>query len=58
MSKSYSQKPQEALSLLVTEECYCTLLYMPLYTFLYNLLNVLVHNANKIAIKLRPSVVR
>jgi hypothetical protein len=28
----YSQKPQEALNLLVTEECYWALFYMPLYT--------------------------
>jgi hypothetical protein len=30
--KFYSQKPQEALNLLVTEECYWVLFHMPLYT--------------------------
>jgi hypothetical protein len=42
-----SQKPQEALNLLVTEECYWVLFYMPLYMFLRNLLNVLVQITNK-----------
>jgi hypothetical protein len=37
------QKPQEALNLLVTEESYWALFYMPLYTFIHNLLNALVH---------------
>jgi hypothetical protein len=32
---------------LVTEERYWTLFYMPLYTFIHNLLNVLVQIANK-----------
>jgi hypothetical protein len=42
----YSQKPQELLNLLFTEERYWALFYMPLYTFLHNLLNVLVEIAN------------
>jgi hypothetical protein len=45
--KTHSQKPQEALNPLVTEERYWPLLYMPLYTFLHSLLNVLVQTANK-----------
>jgi hypothetical protein len=47
----YSQKPQEALNLLVTEERYWALFYMPLYTFIHNLLNVLVQIANKMGFK-------
>jgi hypothetical protein len=47
----YSQKPQEALNQLVTEECYRALFYMPLYTFLHNLLNVLVKIANKMGLQ-------
>jgi hypothetical protein len=47
----YSQKPQEALNLLVTEERYWALFYMPLYTFLHNLLNVPVPTANKMGFK-------
>jgi hypothetical protein len=43
----YSRKPQEALSLLVTEERYWSLFYMPLCTFLHKLLNLLVQIANK-----------
>jgi hypothetical protein len=39
--KSHSQKPQEALNLLVTEESYWALFCMPLYTFIHNLLNVM-----------------
>jgi hypothetical protein len=47
-AKSFiSWKPQEALKILVTEERYWTLYYMPLYTFIYNLLNVKVQIANK-----------
>jgi hypothetical protein len=49
--KSHSQKPQEALNLLVTEESYRALFHMPLYTFLHNLLNVLVHIAVKIGLQ-------
>jgi hypothetical protein len=41
---SYSQKPHEALNLLVTEERYWALFYMILYTFLLNLLNVVIAN--------------
>jgi hypothetical protein len=48
---SYSQKPQEALNLLVTEERYWTLLHMPLHTFLHHLLNVLVQIANKMELQ-------
>jgi hypothetical protein len=33
----YSQKPQEDSNLLVTEECYCALVYMPLYTCYYTI---------------------
>jgi hypothetical protein len=36
---------------LITEERYWALFYMPLYTFIHNLLNVLVQTANKIGIK-------
>jgi hypothetical protein len=46
-----SLRPQEALNLLVTEECYWALLYMPLYTFLHNLLNVLIQIANKMGLQ-------
>jgi hypothetical protein len=49
--KSHSQKPQEALDLLVTEEPYWALFYMPLYTFLHNLLNVLVQITNKMGLQ-------
>jgi hypothetical protein len=44
MCKSRPQKPQEALNLSVTEERYWAPFYMPLYTFLHNLLNVVVKN--------------
>jgi hypothetical protein len=47
----YSQKPQETLNLLVTEDCYWALFYMPLYMSLHNLLNVLVQIANKMGFK-------
>jgi hypothetical protein len=48
----YSQKPHEALNLLVTEERVSELFYMPLYTcLLHNLLNVLEQIANKIDFK-------
>jgi hypothetical protein len=43
----FPKRSQEVLNLLVTEERYWTLFYMPLYTFLQNLLNVLVQIANK-----------
>jgi hypothetical protein len=33
----YSQKPQEALNLLATEERYWALFYMPLYTCFYTI---------------------
>jgi hypothetical protein len=49
--QSYSQEPQQALNLLVTEESYWALFYMPLYTFLHNLLNVLVQIANIIGLQ-------
>jgi hypothetical protein len=45
-SLSHSHKPQEAFNLLVTEERYWALFYMPLYKFLHNLLNVLVMYCN------------
>jgi hypothetical protein len=48
---SHSQKPQEALNPLVTEERYCALIYMSLYTFLHSLLNVLVQIANKMGLQ-------
>jgi hypothetical protein len=35
---------------LFAEERYLTLFYMPLYTFLHNLLNVLVQIANKMGL--------
>jgi hypothetical protein len=44
---SHSQKSQEALNLLVTEEGYWALFYMPLCKSLHNLLIVLVHIVNK-----------
>jgi hypothetical protein len=47
----HSQRPQEALNLLVTEECYLAHFYMALYTFLHNLLNVLVQIANKMGLQ-------
>jgi hypothetical protein len=47
----YSQQPQEALGLLVKEERCWALFYMPLYTFLHSLLNVLVQIANKIGLQ-------
>jgi hypothetical protein len=43
--------PLEALNLLVTEERYRSLLYMPLYMFMHILLNVLVKTANKMGLK-------
>jgi hypothetical protein len=45
--KSRSQKPQEVLSLSVTEERYRALFYMPLHTFSHSLHNVLVQTANE-----------
>jgi hypothetical protein len=48
---TYSQKPQEALNLTVTEEHYCVLFYMLLYTFLHNFLNVLVQIANEMGLQ-------
>jgi hypothetical protein len=38
-------------TLLVTEERFWTLFYMPLYTCLHNLLNVLVQSANKMGLR-------
>jgi hypothetical protein len=46
-----SQKPQEALNLLVTEESCWALFYMSFYTFLHNLLNILVQNSNTIGLQ-------
>jgi hypothetical protein len=46
--KSHSQKLQEALN---PEERYWALFYMPLYTFLHNLLNVPVQTANGIGLQ-------
>lgn len=40
-------KPQEALNLLLRDESYSTHVYMPLYAFIRNLLNVLMQIANK-----------
>jgi hypothetical protein len=48
---SYSQKPQEALNLLVTEEHYWAPFYVPLYKFLHNLLNVLVRITIKMVLQ-------
>jgi hypothetical protein len=48
---SYSQKPQEALNLLVTEERFRALFCIPLYTFLHNLLDALVQIANKMELQ-------
>jgi hypothetical protein len=36
---------------LVTEECYRALFYISLYTFIHNLLNVLVQIANKMGLQ-------
>jgi hypothetical protein len=49
--KTYSEKPQEALNLLVTEERCWALFYMSMYTFIHNLLNVLVQIANKMGLQ-------
>jgi hypothetical protein len=49
--KFHSQKPQEALNLLVTEDCYWALFYTPLQMFSHNLLNVLVQIANKMGLQ-------
>jgi hypothetical protein len=43
---------QEALHLLVTEERYWALFYMPLYTLLHNLLNVLVQIENNMGLEI------
>jgi hypothetical protein len=51
VSKSHSHKPQGALSPLVTEERYWALFYMPLCTFIQNLLNVLVQIASKMGVQ-------
>jgi hypothetical protein len=51
--KSHSQQPQEALNLSVTEDW--APFYMPLYTFLHNLLNVLVPTANRMGLYERNS---
>jgi hypothetical protein len=53
---SNSQKPQEALNLLVTEEHYWALFYMPLCMFLLSLLNVLVQIANKMGLQIKKSL--
>jgi hypothetical protein len=43
--------PQEALNLLVTEERYWALFYMPLFTYFYTIFfNVLVQIANKMGL--------
>jgi hypothetical protein len=47
----YSQKPQEVSNQLVTEERFRILFYMPLFTFLHNLLNALVQIANKMGLQ-------
>jgi hypothetical protein len=49
--KPHSQKSQKALNLLITQDRYCARFYMPLYTFLHNLLNVLVQIANKMGLR-------
>jgi hypothetical protein len=46
-----SQKPQETFNLIPTEERYWALFYMPLYTFIRGLLNVLVQVANKMRLR-------
>jgi hypothetical protein len=53
VSLPHFQRPQEALNLLVTEERYWALFYMPLYTILHTLLNVLAQIANKMVLTLR-----
>jgi hypothetical protein len=50
-SYTFSQKPQEALNLLVTKERYWALFYMPMYTFLHKSLNVLVQIADKMGLQ-------
>jgi hypothetical protein len=52
---AHSRKPQEALNLLVTEERYWALFYIPLYMFIHNLLNVLVQIANKMGLQKKTS---
>jgi hypothetical protein len=52
-----SQKPQEALNLLVTEERYWTLFYMPQYKFLHNSLNVLIQIANKMGLQNKKKLI-
>jgi hypothetical protein len=49
--KSHPQKPQEALNLSVTEECYWALFYTILSTFLHSLLTVTVQTANEMVLK-------
>jgi hypothetical protein len=44
------KEPHEGVNLLVTEERYRTLFYMPLHKFLHNSLKVLVHIENKIGL--------
>jgi hypothetical protein len=51
VSLGITQKPQEALNLLVTEEHYWALFYMPLYTFPHNFLNVLVQITNEMGLQ-------
>jgi hypothetical protein len=48
---SHAQKPQDTLNQLVTEKRYRALFYMPLYTFLHNLLNVLIQTAIKVGLQ-------
>jgi hypothetical protein len=51
MGQSYSQKPQETLNLLVTEERYWALFYMPLHKLVHNVIIVLVQIANKMGLQ-------
>jgi hypothetical protein len=55
-SAAKNNQPQEALNLLVPEERYWALFYMPLYTFLHNLLNVLVQIANKMGLQKKKRI--
>jgi hypothetical protein len=57
-SWSHSQKPQQVLNLLVTEERYWALYCMPLYMLLHNLLNVLVQIANKMGLQKKCKIAR
>jgi hypothetical protein len=52
LQNCHSQKPQEALNLIIYRGVLVsTLLHATVYMFLHNLLNVLVHIANKMGLQ-------